>query len=174
MSSIVVYFSRNGSNWVDDKVDNLEVGNCEILAKYIQKQINADIFKIETKKQYTNEYYKATEEAKEELQNNARPELLSYPENFEKYNTIYLIYPIWWGTCPMAVFSFLEKYDFSNKTIFPFCTHEGSGISNSVSDIKKYAQNAKIKNAFEVRGYKCQNLDKDVNLQAQIKDFLNQ
>ena len=69
MTSIVIYFSRAGSNWVKDGVGHLDVGNTELLAKYIQKKTDCDIFKIETTKQYPDDYYQATEVAKEELQN---------------------------------------------------------------------------------------------------------
>jgi len=75
---------------------------------------------------------------------NARPELTNTVENMESYDVIYLGYPNWWGTMPMAVFTFLESYDFSGKTIIPFCTHEGSGIGNSERDIKKLCPKAKV------------------------------
>ena len=174
MSSIVVYFSRPGSNWVQDGVRDLKIGNCAILAEYVQKQTKSDIYRIQTIHTYTDDYYKATEEAKAELANNARPTLTSYPETIEKYDIIYLIYPIWWSTCPMAIFSFLEHYNFTNKTIIPLCTHEGSGIANSVNDIQKNVTSAKIKPAYEVFGYKCQELNNDAKLQQDIKNFLQE
>lgn len=174
MNAIVVYFSRAGSNWVEDDVKELSIGNNEILAKYVQKKTGADIFKIETKRQYTDEYYKATEEAKEELKQNARPELVDYPENLDKYDKIYLVYPIWWSTCPMAIFTFLEKYNLDGKTIIPLCSHEGSGVANSVEDIKKSAKNAVVKNAYQTRGYRCQNLENDREMQDEIDNFLQQ
>ena len=172
MNAIVVYFSRAGSNWVEDNVANLKVGNNEIVANYIHSKVGGDLFKIETSRKYTDEYYKATEEAKEEKNNQERPEVLNLPENLDKYDTIYLCYPIWWGTCPMAVFTFLEHYDFASKTIIPFCSHEGSGKSESVDDIKKTCPNAIIKDYFETRGYKCQTLIKDNVLQNEINNWL--
>lgn len=171
MNSIVVYFSRAGSNWVNDKVANLDIGNGEFIAKYVQKITKSDIFRIKTKHEYTNDYNTATREAKAELEENARPELIEYPENLSKYDTIYLIYPIWWDTCPMAVMTFLEHYDLTNKTIIPLCSHEGSGIANSVKDIKKHTK-AFVKEAYDTRGYKCQNLDKDTKMQTEINNFL--
>ena len=168
MSNLIVYFSRAGSNWVEDGVANLEVGNNEIVAKYIRDKVGGDLFKIETSRKYTDEYYKATEEAKEEKNKQARPEVLNLPSNLDKYDTIYLCYPIWWGTCPMAVFTFLEHYDFTGKTIIPFCSHEGSGKSESVDDIKRTCPNAVVKDCFETRGYKCQNLQNDADLQKSI------
>ena len=172
MSSIVIYFSRSGNNWVNDGVANLEVGNCEILAKYTQQKTNSDIFRIETKRQYTDDYYKAKDEAKEELERNARPELVSYPENMEKYDTIYLVFPIWFSNCPMAVFSLLERYDFGGKTIVPLCSHEGGGVGESVENIKNIAKGAIVKDIYETRGYKCQNLANDKIMQNGINAFL--
>ncbi len=171
MKSIIIFFSRAGSNWVNDKVADLKIGNCELIANYVKKKIKADLFKINTKHKYTNEYYTATKEAKEELLNNKYPELVEYPNNLDEYDKIYLIYPIWWDTCPMAVFSLLKKYDFKKKIIIPICSHEGSGIANSVKDIKKYT-NAIVKDAFETRGYKCQDIDNDKELQSEIDNFL--
>ena len=171
MKSIVIYFSRAGSNWVNDKVANLETGNGEFLAKYVQKITKSDIFQIKTKRKYTNNYHTATKEAKVELEENARPELIEYPENLSDYEKIYLIYPIWWDTCPMAIVTFLENYDLTNKTIIPLCSHEGSGVANSVKDIRKHT-NASVREAYETRGYKCQNLNQDTKMQTEINNFL--
>ena len=172
MSNLIVYFSRAGSNWVEDGVKNIDIGNCELLAKFIQKQTNADIFKLEQKKQYTNDYYKATEEAKEDLKNNNFIELKSQPDT-SKYDTIYLGYPIWWNTLPMAVATFLKNNNLSGKTIIPFCSHEGSGIADSLKDLQKYCPKAAIKECFETRGYRCQNIEKDRDLQNSIINWIN-
>lgn len=159
MSSLVVYFSRAGSNWVKDGVSSIEKGNTEILAEYISNKIGADIFKIQTNQKYTDDYRKCTEEAQEELNNNFRPEILNCPDNLDKYDTVYIGYPIWWGTFPTAMFAFLEKFNWNGKTIYPFCTHEGSGLSNSVNDLKTICQGATIKPFFETRGYTCQDFE---------------
>lgn len=76
------------------------------------------------------------------LQKKARPEVLNLPENLDAYDEIYLGYPNYWGTMPMAVYTFLERYDFTGKTIHPFCTHEGSGLAGTVQDIRKAAPGA--------------------------------
>jgi len=171
MSSLVVYFSRAGSNWVKDGVANIDKGNTEILAEYIAKKVNADVFKIQTNQVYTNDYRKCTEEAQEELNNNFRPEILDCPENLDKYDTIYIGYPIWWGTFPTAVFAFLEKFNWKDKTIYPFCTHEGSGLSNSVNDLKTICKDATIKSFFETRGYTCQNFE-EYNLASKLDEWV--
>ena len=172
MTSIVIYFSRAGSNWVKDGVGHLDVGNTELLAKYIQKKTGSDIFKIETTKQYPDDYYQATEVAKEELQNGFRPKLIKYPDNLEKYDKIYLGHPIWWSTFPTAVFTLLEKCNLDGKMIIPFCTHEGSGIANSDRDLKQICGNSKIKSYFEIRGYMCQEIDTNANLQNKINAWI--
>ena len=172
MASAIVYFSRAGSNWVNDGVANIEVGNTKLLSKYIQKQIGGDLFEIKTKKTYTDEYYKATEEAKEELENNFFPELIEYPD-LNKYETIYIGHPIWWSTFPMAVAEFLRKSNLSGKTIIPFCTHEGSGVANSDRDMVKYSPKNNIAKYFEIRGYKCQNIEGDTKTQDNINQWLD-
>jgi len=73
-------------------------------------------------------------------------------ENMEEYDTVILGYPNWWGTMPMAVHTFLESYDFSGKTIFPFCTHEGSGLGHSVKDIERLCLNSKVKRGLAIHG----------------------
>lgn len=75
-----------------------------------------------------------------------------YLESIDEYDEIYLCYPNFWGTMPMAVWTFLENYDFSNKIIKPLCTHEGSGMVRSESDIKKLCPNAKIESGLAIRG----------------------
>lgn len=82
----------------------------------------------------------------------ARPELKQYPEEFEKYDTIYLGFPNYWSTMPMAVFTFLEHFDFTGKTICPFCTHEGSGMGSSEADIRRFCPGAKLKKGLAIRG----------------------
>lgn len=171
MSKLVVYFSRAGSNWVEDGVRNIDKGNTEILAEYIANTVGADIFKLKTNQVYTNDYKKCTEEAQEELNNNFRPEIIKCPTNLDQYDIVYLGYPIWWSTFPTAIFSFLEKFNWSGKTIYPFCTHEGSGIANSETDLKNICKDAIIKPFFETRGYKCQNFEK-FNLASKLDEWI--
>ena len=173
MTNAVVYFSRAGSNWVNDNVTNIEIGNTKLLAEYIQKKIGGDLFEIKTKKTYTDEYYKATEEAKEELNSNFFPELLEYPD-LNKYDAIYIGHPIWWGTFPMAIAECLRKNNFSGKKIIPFCTHEGSGIANSANDMRTYVPQGDIVNYFEIRGYRCQKIEEDKEIQEEIDKWLKE
>lgn len=147
--SLVIYFSRNGENY---SVGDIEKGNTEVIAEYIQELTNADLFKVETVKPYSHNYKTCCDEALVEKNNQARPELKNYLDNINDYDVIYVGYPNWWGTMPMAMFSQLEKLDFTNKVIKPFCTHEGSRMGNSESDLKKVCKNAQILKGLPIQG----------------------
>lgn len=138
LASIIVYFSRENENYVNGLIKNLTVGNTEVAAKMIQKLTGWDIFKIEPIQPYSKNYNECIAEAQEDQKRDARPEIKAYPDSIDKYDTIYLGYPNYWGTMPMAVFTFLEHFDFAGKTIKPFCTHEGSGVGKAEKDIKKW------------------------------------
>jgi flavodoxin len=149
---LIAYFSRKGNNYSGGNIVNLPVGNTEVIAKKIKNFTGGDLFEIKTVKPYPAGYEETTTIAKEELRKNARPELVDSVKNMIGYDVIYLGYPNWWGTFPMAISSFLESYDFSGKTIVPFCTHEGSGIGNSERDIKKLCPEAKLLPGIAIRG----------------------
>lgn len=160
--TLIAYFSRSGNNYVGGKIIDLPVGNTEIAAKLIRELTGGDLFKIESLKAYSKDYNTCTEEAKKELRAGARPELASYPENLQDYDTVALGYPNWWGTMPMPVWTFLEKYSFSGKIILPFCTHEGSGMGGSESDIRKLCPGADVKKGLAIRGGNVKNAGKEI------------
>ena len=159
---LIAFFSRNGDNYSNGAIVNLEVGNTEIIANMIQKHTGGELFKIDTVKDYPQDYMKTTEVAKEELNNGEYPELSNYLDDIEDYDFIFLGYPNWWSTMPMAVFSFLEHYNFDNKIIIPFCTHEGSGMGRSENDIKKFAPNSEIAKGLAIKGSLVNNSEKIV------------
>lgn len=150
---LIAYFSKKGSNYVAGKVMDLEKGNTEVIAEKIQALTSGDLFHIETKKEYPNDYYETTEVAKAELQNNERPELISDVNNMSDYDTIILGYPNWWGTFPVGVMTFLETYDLSGKKILPYCTHEGSGLGKSEKDLAKLCPNSEIVKGLAIFGH---------------------
>jgi flavodoxin len=152
MKSLVVYYSRKGSNYVGGSVKDLPVGNTEVAAGIIQKLTLSDSFKIETAKAYPEGYDETTRVAQLEQGKNARPEIIGRVDDMGEYDVIFIGYPNWWGTMPMPVFTFLEAYDFSGKTIVPFCTHEGSGMGHSEGDIKKLCPAAKIAKGLAIHG----------------------
>jgi flavodoxin len=149
---LIAYFSRPGNNYVGGTIVNLPVGNTEVVAKLIQELTEGDIFRIESVNAYPDGYTETTEMAQQELGTNARPELAGHVENMASYDVIFLGYPIWWSTMPMPVFTFVEGYDFSRKTIAPFCTHEGSGFGHSITDIKKSCPHSTVLDGIAVRG----------------------
>lgn len=111
------------------------MGNVEYMASVIQETVGGDLFQIETVQQYPLDHDPLVDQAAEEQDADARPELATHIDNLEQYDTIFLGYPNWWGDMPQALYTFLEEYDFSGKTIIPFCPHGGSGFSRTESTI---------------------------------------
>ncbi len=120
--TLIAYFSRADENYFGGAMRYVKVGNTEIVVNDMKEMIDADTFKIEMKNPYSPVYMTCIDEAKKDLKENARPELVSFPDSIDGYDTIVLAYPNYWGTMPMAVFTFLDKFDFSGKTILPLCT----------------------------------------------------
>lgn len=152
MSKLIAYFSRAGENYVNGSIQNLAVGNTEAAAKAIQEITGADLFRIESMIEYSRDYSECIEEAKQDQRRGARPALKTKPPDMGQYEVVYLGYPNYWGTMPMAVFTFLEYSDFSGKSIRPFCTHEGSKMGSSVSDIKRLCPGADVGAGLAIRG----------------------
>ena len=160
---LIAYFSRVGNMNFDENIDavtsasvNMDgsnvSGNAQLLAEMAQKMTGGDLFFIETVEKYPAEYRGTTDQAKTEQNDDARPKLSSHVENMDAYDTIVLIYPNWWGTLPQSVFTFLEEYDFSGKTILPLCTHEGSRLGRSESDIASICPDARLLDGLSVKG----------------------
>ena len=154
---LIAFFSRADENYFGGTMRYVEVGNTEIVVNCMKEMTDADTFKIEMKEPYSAAYMTCIEEAKRDLKANARPELANYLESIDEYDTVILAYPNYWGTMPMAVCTFLEKYDFSKKTILPLCTNEGSGMGNSENNIKKLAPRAALKRGLSVTGSNAAN-----------------
>ena len=162
MADLIVYFSRNYENYVSGAIRNLDVGNTEVVACIIQQLTGADLFKLEPIQEYSRNYNECIAEAQADQRRNARPEVRSYPENLDGYDTVYLGFPNYWGTMPMAVFTFLEHFDWSGKTIRPFCTHEGSGMGRSEVDIRRLCRGADIKPGLAIQGAKASLARKEI------------
>ena len=135
---LVIYFS--------------ETGNTQKLAKLISDKVGGDFVRIETEKVYPEDYDELVDDAKKEKDNNDRPKLKELNINLENYDTIFVGYPIWWYQMPMAMYTFFDTYDFANKTIIPFNTHEGSGSSGTYEDIQKLEPKAKVLKGLPIRG----------------------
>lgn len=160
--SIIIYFSHTGENWMADGIKNIEKGNTEIVAEKIQKITNADIFKVEPKNKYPYGYYECCDVAKEELKNNARPELVNYLNSIDNYEVVYIGSPIWWGHIAMPMFTELEKLNFEGKIVKLFITHEGSGLGDCPKDIEKLCVGADIQKGLAIRGSNASNSDSEL------------
>ena len=155
---LVVYFTyAENANLPDNvdastrasvqKVDGKITGNTALVASQIQKDLNADIFSIQTVNKYPATYDETVNVGKQEQAEKARPELATKIDNIADYDTIFIGYPNWWGDMPMALYSFFEQYDLSGKKIIPFSTSGGSGLSNTVDEIKQLEPNATVEGA---------------------------
>lgn len=159
---LIAFYSRADENYVNGTIKTLDTGNTEIAAGIIQELTGADMFKIEQMQEYAKDYNECISQAQADQKRNARPELKAYPETLQQYDTIYLGFPNYWSTMPMAVFTFLEHFDFSGKTIKPFCTHEGSGMGKSEQDIKRLCPDATIGKGLAIRGGSVQKSKTDI------------
>lgn len=121
------------------------LGNVEYMARTIQQAVGGDLLRIETVEEYPLEHEALVDFAAEEQEAGARPALATQIENLEQYDTIFLGYPNWWGDMPQALYTFLESYDLSGKTIIPFCPHGGSGFSRTQSTIAELQPNATVR-----------------------------
>ena len=157
MNKMIIIFSRAGENYYGGDIRRVAVGNTEVAARTLSELTGAPIVKLEPEKPYSDIYYEAIEEAKADLRAKARPELRTMPEIPAEVDTIYLGYPNYWGTMPMAVCTFLESVDLTGKVIKPFCTHEGSGMGRSESDIAKLCPGAKVERGLAISGSAVQN-----------------
>lgn len=137
---LIVYFSRTGENY---NVGFIKKGNTRIIADMIADVVGADRFEIVPEKSYPDDYNECIDLAKEELHSGARPAVKD-DIAIEDYDIIFLGYPNWWGEVPMCVYTFIEKHDWTGKTVIPFITHEGSGMAGTDRNIAKACKGAKV------------------------------
>lgn len=151
--TLVAFFSRADENYA---VGYIKKGNTHIVAEMIAAETEADMFHIETVNPYPANYNECIEVAKREKQSKARPEIKG-DVRVEDYDVIFLGYPNWWGEMPMAVYTFIEKHNWQNKIVIPFCTHEGSGLSGTERRIQSACEGATVMKGIAIRGYTAQN-----------------
>ena len=165
---LVVFFSKTGENY---GVGNIKIGNTHKVAEELARQTNGTLFEITPVKEYPNSYQDCVDVAKREKTNNDRPAIKGKVKNMEQYDTIYLGYPNWWNDAPMPVYTFLESYDLKGKQIYPFVTHEGSGVGNSVNSLKETFPNLIFDEGLAIYGHIAQNDAPFV--EKTIKNWLN-
>ena len=171
---LIAYFSRSGNTLWEDGVDAVTsasinvmengefAGNAQLLAGMAQQATGGDLFLIQTVDTYPSDYRETTNVAADEQERNVRPELATHVENMDQYDTIVLIYPNWWGTLPQPLYTFLEEYDFSGKTLLPLCTHEGSGMGSSKRAIAGLCPDVTLLDGLAVRGGNAASAQADV------------
>lgn len=149
---LVAYFSLADEQY---EVGVIEKGNTQIIAEIIADQTGADTFSIERVTAYPTTYDGLLEVSREE--ENDPPEIAGTVENMDDYEIIFIGFPIWWGDLPTIVKVFLESYDFSGKTVIPFCTHAGSGLSGTQKTVENLCEGATVEDGLAVRGRTAQN-----------------
>lgn len=166
---LIVYFAVAENSEVDAissasvrEVNGEAKGNTRILADTIQSQVGGDFFSIETAHDYPGGLNTLIDFAAEEQKANERPDLVSKIENLDKYDTVFIGYPNWWYDLPMPLYSFFEEYDFSGKTVIPFCTHNGSGLSSTIETIEKLEPDAVIMEGFTISQSNVLEAEEDV------------
>ncbi len=135
---LVTYFSHSG--------------NTRFMAEQIHEQVGGYIVEIKTVNPYPVDYDTVVDQAKSEQKKNYRPQLTTKVHNLESYDVIFIGYPNWWGTLPMALFTYFEENDFSKKILVPFCTHEGSFLGRSVTDLKTLNPKATVLDGLAIQG----------------------
>ncbi len=160
---LVAYFSLAGEQY---EVGVIEKGNTEIVAEMIAETVGADTFKIESTEEYPTTYDGLLDISKKEQ--NDPPQIANTVDNISDYDTIFLGYPIWWGDTPTIIKVFLQSYDLSGKTIIPFCTHGGSGLSGTDKTISELCPDSTIGESLAIRGSTAQN-DRDSTKESVTK-----
>ena len=163
---LVVYFSRAGENW---QVGNVDKGNTKVFAEYIIDYTHFDNYEIEPANPYPIDYYEMLDVCKEEQTNNTRPEIKSFIESINQYDTILLGHPIWNGKAPNIILSFLDHYDFKDKNIITFVTHGGSGFGSSISQLSDYLPSSNVKAGLAIEGTKI----REENSKSQVISWLD-
>ena len=150
MNKIVIFFSHAGDNY---SVGNIEVGNTKIVADYISELTGADQFEIVTHKYDGMAYMPLIDLAKKEAAAGELPPYEGQAPDLSKYDTVFIGGPVWWGTYPQVMFTLFRDINLDGKTVIPFTTHEGSGLANCVSDVKKAFPKANVTKGFDIYGH---------------------
>ena len=158
--SLVLYFSRTGEQYVVGVIDK---GNTAIVAEMIAEQTGADLFEVLPEDDlYPMTYNALTDVAKQEQNDNARPAYSGELPNLDGYSRIFIGAPVWWGDWPMIMYTVFENNDFSGKTLIPFSTHEGSGLSGFDNKLQSACPDAEVLKGLAVRGNDAQNDQENV------------
>lgn len=168
MKTLIAYFSHIGENLQDNQIVTLTKGNTEVVAEKIAELTKGDLYKIEEKDPYPEKYMDCVARARKEDEDNIHPALKAGMKlNMDEYDTIYIGFPIWYRAYPRIVATFLDTYDFSGKTIKPFCTNDEGTFGISLLEMQGALPNANIKDGLAIRGLNVYETD------DRIKAFLD-
>lgn len=178
-SLLVAYFSYAENAALPDDVDasasasiqpwnGALTGNTGVVADIIAQATGADLFSIRTVEQYPDTYDATIDQGQQEQSDGARPELATHLENLDSYDTIFLGFPNWWSDMPMAVYTFLDEVDLSDKTVIPFVTSGGSGFSNTISTIQQMEPQATVQEGLSIGGSSA------TGAQQQVESWLSE
>ncbi len=160
---LIVYFTRaqniqQSTGTVDatsqasvNLVNGKYTGNTELIAEWIQQEVDGYLFAIKTVTPYSADYDISVNQGQKENREKARPALVTRVPNMEKYNIVFVGFPNWWYDMPMAMYTFFETYDLSGKTVIPFCTSGGSGFSGAIKTIRDLEPKAIVREGLTVR-----------------------
>ncbi len=166
MANLILYYSRKGENYVNGGIRTIAKGNTERVAEFIQRAVGGDLFEIEPMREYSASYMTCIKEAQAEQRVGERPAVKKLPASLDGYDIVFLGYPNWWGTMPMFMFTVLEAFDWTGKTIAPFCTNEGSGLGSSERDIRAACPGATVLPGLSVHGGSAASAEKQVAVWA--------
>ena len=149
--TLVAYFSHAGQNYVSGDIVDLPRGNAAVLAEFAAAATNGDLFEIRRATPYPTNYRECVAVSRDELAAKSRPELAE-DRDPAPYDDVVLLYPNWCGTMPMPVYAWLEAHDFAGKTIHPLCTHEGSGLAATESQVASACPGATVAKGLAIKG----------------------
>ena len=169
MAILIAYYSRAGENYFGGSYRRIPVGNTRRVAEQLASLTGGDLLELRQAHPYSDDYRTCVAQARADWQQSVRPELLGLPKDLAGYDRIYLGYPNYCGDMPMAVYTFLEHFDWSGKRIHPFCTHEGSGMSGTEGKIAKTCPGATVCKGLAIHGSHIEDSRKAIQTWAEGK-----
>ena len=150
MNAIVIFFSHAGDNYA---VGNIEVGNTKIVADYITEITGAEQFEIVTHKYDGMAYNPLIQLAKQETAKGELPPYEGKMPDLSQYDVVFIGGPVWWGTYPQVMFTAFKDMNLDGKIVYPFTTHEGSGLANCEDDVKRIFPKADVQKGWSIYGH---------------------
>jgi len=154
---LVAYFSVPETDGVDASSgasrlvsDGKLQGNTEYVATIISEATGGELFEIKTVHTYPGTHKELIDAAKKESEEDARPALATHSKNLKEYDVVFVGFPNWWYDMPQPLYTFFDEYDFSNKTVIPFCTHGGSRFSNAIKTIREMEKGATVLDGYAI------------------------